>query len=318
MASTVSWSHQPAWRRWVYAAKPASWPKLLVPALLGQALGIAATGRLDGVALAVGAGFTVFDLLYIVFLNDWGDRQVDAIKRRRFPDGCAPKTIPDGILSAPAMLGAGMGCGIVALLLAVLGEAIIPRPGLFVAALGCLLLFVAYTLPPLRLNYRGGGELVEMTGVGVALPALHAYLQAGTPGLGALAAVLPGFALLSLASAVASGLSDEESDREGGKRTVTTTLGNRSARGAGEVAAMLGVTAWMVAGLAGIRWPLAAGALVAAYHLRDVQRLSDAAVTNAFRAQARYKHHLHLAIWRGGLVVAAASVLERLAAYGAS
>ena len=31
----------PVWRRWWYAAKPDSWPKLLVPTLLGQALGLA-------------------------------------------------------------------------------------------------------------------------------------------------------------------------------------------------------------------------------------------------------------------------------------
>ena len=74
---------RPAWRRWVYAAKPASWPKLLVPSLLGQGLGVAATGHLDVAALLLGLVFSVFDLLFIVFLNDWGDRDVDRIKRRR-------------------------------------------------------------------------------------------------------------------------------------------------------------------------------------------------------------------------------------------
>ena len=67
-----------------------------------------------------------------------------------------------------------------------------------------------------------------MFGVGIALPVFNLYIQAGTiprhvwPWIA-------GFACLSLASAVASGLSDEESDRAGGKRTFASTFGNRAA-----------------------------------------------------------------------------------------
>ena len=83
--------------RWLYAAKPGSWPKLLVPMLLGQAMGVAALGAVRVEAILVGVAFTVLDLLFIVFLNDYFDRRVDAVKREMFPDGCSPKTIPDGI-----------------------------------------------------------------------------------------------------------------------------------------------------------------------------------------------------------------------------
>lgn len=306
-------SEQPAWRRWVYAAKPASWPKLLVPSLLGQGLGVAATGRLDAAALLLGLLFSVFDLLFIVYLNDWGDRDVDRIKRRLFPDGCSPKTIPDGILPAHQLLFAGLLAGGLALTTAFVGATLLPRPGLGLAAALCLGIFVAYTLPPVRLNYRGGGELLEMVGVGVALPLLHAFLQAGRLDDPRLLQVLPGFALLSLASAIASGLSDEVSDRKGGKRTFATLLGNRLARAGCELSAGFGIVAWMVAAsLAPVptSWPLMVGAVVATYHLREVRRASDDAVTNAFRAQARYKLHLHRAIWRGGAAIAASAILD--------
>jgi len=308
-------SERPMWRRWVYAAKPASWPKLLVPSLLGQGLGVAATGRLDVAALFLGLLFSVFDLLFIVFLNDWGDRDVDQIKRRLFPDGCSPKTIPDGILPAHHLLFAGLLAGGMACTTAILGAALLPRPGLGWGAAVCLGIFVTYTLPPVRLNYRGGGEVLEMVGVGIALPLLHAFLQAGRLDDPRLLQVLPGFALLSLASAIASGLSDEVSDREGGKRTFVTLLGNRFGRGGCEIAAGMGIVAWMVAAaLAPVPtgWPLMVGAALAAYHLRDVRRTSDEAVTNAFRAQSRYKLHLHRAIWRGGASIAGAAVLDAL------
>lgn len=299
----------PTWKRWHYAAKPASWPKLLVPAALGQALGFAAGGRSLG-GLAFGLTFAVLDLIFVVFLNDWGDRHVDALKRRMFPRGCSPKTIPDGILPGPRLLGAGLAAGAAAIGLAVAAAAILDRPALPFAAAGCLALFAAYSLPPLRLNYRGGGELLEMVGVGVALPLLNLYAQRGSLAEGASHA-LPGFALLSLASALASGLSDERSDRIGGKRTVATALGNRLTRALTAASAYAGVAAWTIAGLGS--WPLLFGAAIASYHLHRMRAVSDEAVTDAFAAQGRYKAHLHRAIWWGALAVAGLEIARNLA-----
>jgi len=286
-------------RRWIHAAKPASWPKLLVPFVLGQALGT--WNGLSLEALAIGAAFTVLDLLFIVFLNDWGDREVDAIKRRMFPDGCSPKTIPDGILPAHHLLFAGLGAGALATALGFVGGAWLDRPWLGPGALGCLALFAAYSLPPLRLNYRGGGELLEMFGVGLALPCLQAYLQGGDltpPG----SSLLFGFAAMGLASAIASGLADERSDRRGGKRTFVTAFGNLAGRRAVEALAFVGASAWALSGLFDPAVPLFVGAPAALLALGWVGALiarSGAARTDAFAAQKHYKAALHHAIWRG-------------------
>lgn len=293
-------------RRWIAAAKPASWPKLLVPTVLGHAIGIAATRQLDLAALAAGLAFSVLDLLFIVFLNDWGDQEVDAVKRRMFPRSSA-KTIPDGILPAHHLLFAGAAAGALALGLAFGAGLLLGRPWLGPFAAGALLIFVAYTLPPIRLNYRGGGELLEMLGVGVALPWLHAYLQSGSLGPGPGFGLLPGFAALSLASAVASGLSDERSDRRGGKRTFVSVFGNRAGRLAVQG---LGLTGASLLALSyrfdpAIPWWCALAALtVALFHLERMRRASPAAVTDAFDAQRRFKAELHHAIWRSALVAA--------------
>lgn len=289
--------------RWLFAAKPASWPKLLVPTLLGQAIGLEHGGSIA--ALVLGAAFTFFDLLFIVFLNDYGDREVDAIKRAMFP-ASSPKTIPDGVLPAHHLLAAGVLAGGAALGVAVAAEFVLGRQGLSALAALALLVFVAYSLPPVRLNYRGGGEWLEMLGVAVVLPCFHAYLQGGTIAARGLW-LLPGYALMSLASAIASGLADERSDRRGGKRTFVTRFGNEAARRAVEALTFAGASAWALAGMLTDALPFWLGALPATVSFWSCGALlaaSGAARTDRFAAIARYKTELHRAIWRGGTVAA--------------
>lgn len=295
--------------RWWYALKPASWPKVLVPALFGQAVGAATTGHLSLGALAFGVLWMVADVSFIVLLNDWGDRDVDALKRRMFPQGCSPKTIPDGILPAGALLAAGLGAGGVALLLAWGAGLALGRPWLLPLAASGLLVFAAYTLPPLRLNYRGGGELLEVVGVGGVLPTLHVYAQCGQWAPAGWVSLAPGLLALSLSSALASGLSDEESDRAGGKRTFTTLWGNAVVRRGVEVSLGGGLLLWLGAScLAEDAPPLVAVVpavgVALPFGVRLVRR-SPSAVTNAFGAQAAYKGELHRAIWWGTFVLSA-------------
>jgi len=286
--------------RWRYALKLKSWPKLLVPTLLGQALGAHAMGRFDPFAAQLGAAFTVALVSFIVLLNDWGDQRVDAIKRQMFPKGCSPKTIPDGILRSEQLLYAGLGAGCIALALA-LASALITGEWR-VAAIGglSLAIFIAYTLPPLRLNYRGGGELLEMVGVGVVLPWYNMVLQGAAIDAG-ITPILGGYTLLCLASALASGIADEESDRKGGKTTFTTTFGNGATRFVIEtlVIVALFVWGWTARTLDPIVpreiWlpPL----LLLFWYRIQMRHHSAAALTNAFDAQRHYKKALHSAIW---------------------
>jgi 1,4-dihydroxy-2-naphthoate octaprenyltransferase len=295
------------------AAKPASWPKLLVPFALGQAMG---TERgFSFIGFALGLAFTIFDLIFIVFLNDWGDREVDALKRRMFGDRCGKKTIADGILSARTVLALGLAGGAGAAATGVCAELVLGRSGVALASLFALAIFAAYSLPPVRLNYRGGGELLEMLGVGVVLPWLNAYLQGGAL-VPSSVVLLGGFALLSLSSAIASGLADERSDRRGGKRTFVTMFGNALGRRAAEATALLGASAWALAGAltdALPWWLAAAAAMMAFWYVGAAIAKSRAASTDAFEAQRRYKASLHAAIWRGALVAAMLLAWKHLA-----
>ena len=55
---------------------------------------------------------------------------------------------------------------------------------------------------------------------------------------------MPGLVAMALASAIASGLADEDSDRAGAKVTLTTELGNSAARNVVESAIMAGALLW--------------------------------------------------------------------------
>ncbi|HEY8376845.1 MAG TPA: prenyltransferase [Nannocystis sp.] len=307
-------------RRWLYAVKPASWPKVLVPAILGQVLGFMSSGTWSWGGAAVGLGFALCATIYVVLLNDWFDVEVDALKRRMFPEAGSPKTIPDRILPAESVLLAGVGFGVMAVSIAMCGELFLPgRAGLMLGAVVAVALLPIYSAPPVRLNERGGGELVEAIGVGAVTPWLCAYAQSGVLDSPWYAWTLPGLMLLAFASAVASGLSDEESDRRGGKTTLTTVFGNRTARMTAEYAALGGFLVWMLAArTSGGGFPLLAvqvALLVAVLPWRTLVRESPHALTNCFQAQARYKAALHRLIWGASLALAATLLVLRLAGW---
>ncbi|MCA9636712.1 MAG: prenyltransferase [Myxococcales bacterium] len=281
---------------------------------LGQAIGVAAAGAWDPLATLLGAGQCVALLGAVVLLNDYGDREVDALKRHLYPDAGSPKTIPDGILGAQALLLAGLGAAALALAIGGAAELWLPRPGAFLGAAACLGIFVAYSFPPLRLNYRGGGEYLEMLGVGVLLPWFNAYLQGGDPAPALALALLPGFALLALASAVTSGLADEVSDRRGGKVTFTTRYGNVLSRTVGENLMIAGALLWAFAARTGALspWVVLPAVLALVIHWRDLLALSPTATTNAFPSIGRYKRALNQAIAESTLVLALALVIATI------
>jgi 1,4-dihydroxy-2-naphthoate octaprenyltransferase/chlorophyll synthase len=261
----------------------------------------------------------LLDGVFIVLMNDWADRDIDALKRRLLPRAGSPKTIPDRILPAPALLAAGLAAGLSAAITSLVAAHWLDRPLLGWAGFACLGVFVAYSLPPLRLNYRGGGELLEALGVGLLLPWTNAYAQSGRVA-GRELLVLSGYVVFSLASAVASGLSDEVSDRAGGKRTLVTLAGNAAARRVTEWLMAVGAGSWLLSALLApaslVKVALVAAALWVLAGLRELSRTGASATTHAYPEQGAYKRRLHRMIWGPGLLVAGAALASGLARGG--
>jgi 1,4-dihydroxy-2-naphthoate octaprenyltransferase/chlorophyll synthase len=294
------------------ALKVGGWPKILVPALLGQALGIFLGENFSLVHLLLPLGFTLGGLLYILLLNDWSDARVDLIKRRMFPQSCLAKTLPDGIFSSRTVVAMGLLSLAGAVICAALLSVPFARGWFLGGALAGVMLFQAYSFFPLKLNYRGGGELLEMLGVGLLLPWLHAYGQSGLlwhPMYGLFFGLLP----LSFASALADGLADEESDLVGGKRTFTTLLGNTAVRRWIARFFVAGCVVWL-AGAFYLRsfflWWLMlipVGCLV--YYFYRLSLISPAATTREFSAHRVYKGYLHRGIWLSTTLLALALLI---------
>ena len=204
-------------------ARPRAWPKLALPLAAGVSAGLAAGSRVAPLAAVLLGVFLVGDAMLIFAANDLVDEDADRV-RRAGEHTLTPKALLDGVVSRKAMAAAALtGSAIVLVAGQALASVTSQRAPAMLAG-AAVLCVVLYEFAPFKLNYRGGGELVEAFGVGVVLPLFGAAAcGAGCPR--ALAALLPALAFVSLASALASTLGDAEADAVAGKRTLAVRIG---------------------------------------------------------------------------------------------
>ena len=216
---------------WLRASRLPSQSYIAPPLLFGQAYHYHQTGQLDLAVLLVVQLFGIFDQLYIVYSNDYADQETDLLNRTSTAFSGGSRVLVDGDLQ-PRQLRAAIpitagGCMLCGLILALGFGRWLALP---LSALALLLLW-AYSYPPLRLSYRGGGELLQMLGVGLVLPCFGYQAQGGSLAdfpWAMLWVLLP----THLACAVATALPDEPSDRRSHKRTLVVWFGPRAARAA--------------------------------------------------------------------------------------
>jgi 1,4-dihydroxy-2-naphthoate octaprenyltransferase len=213
---------------------------LALPLLLGQVMAVHAGGRALDLATLVGVQlFGFLDQLFIVYANDWADQETDRHNRTATLFSGGSRVLVEGLLPARALGMAAIACA--GGLLAVSVGLAVGRgaPLLVPLAVAALALLWAYSYPPLRLSYRGGGELLQMVGVAVVLPLYGYVAQGGEPGRfpwALVAFLLP----THLGCAIATALPDEPSDRETGKLTLPARVGGE--RAAWAIVALNGLT----------------------------------------------------------------------------
>jgi len=211
-------------KAWLQASRLPSQSYIFFPLLLGQALRYAQTGQFNWTVFLLLHLYGLFLQLFIVYANDRADIETDRLNTTFTIFSGGSRTLVNGLITVrenyAAVLTVIVLNAAVGLALTALYQRILALP-LIALSLGLLWL---YSFPPVRLSYRGGGEFLQMMGVGLILPIFGYYGQAGS--LAAfpwhlLAFILP----CQLACAMATALPDEPSDRASSKRTAPVLLG---------------------------------------------------------------------------------------------
>jgi len=154
----------------------------------------------------------------IHYANEYADHETDALTDRTpFSGGSGAlveTNVPRRFVLRLAL--AGLAAGL--LVAGVLALAGVLGPGALVVLVGSTVAGWQYSLGPLRLAWRGWGELTNAALGGLALPVYGAAVVEGPLGTVALAS-LP-FALLVLLNLLATQWPDREADAAVGKRTL--------------------------------------------------------------------------------------------------
>lgn len=207
--------------------------------------------------------FLIGLLIHLVtaFVNDVADIRTDEANLSRTPFSGGSGVVVEGQISVSGLITGASGAGLLAVVLTI--------PMIFNLHVHWgILLFVGwgmlsatqYSLPPVRLSYRGGGEFLVLVTYSIALVWVGYFIQAGpvfSPITLALSIPI-GFAVFSLITITQ--FPDQEADRKAGKRSLVIIFGVKQTLlivSVAVVLSMLSVIGFLLMGLI----PISAGAL---------------------------------------------------------
>lgn len=209
-------------RAWLQATRPPSQLYLFFSVLWGQAYAFYQTGSYafrESLLLFV---YALFCQLMIVFANDYADMKTDAINCHASWFSGGSGVLHQGLISPRALFRAAVLSGLffmlMGLLFSYLKESLWP---LLLSGVSVFLLYL-HSFSPFQLAWKGGGELLQATGLGLILPLSSYLIQGGRdPNLFWFAPLF----LTQLACALATTFPDEDSDRMSGKHTLLVRTG---------------------------------------------------------------------------------------------
>jgi 1,4-dihydroxy-2-naphthoate octaprenyltransferase len=244
------------WRRaaaaWIAALRLQFHPMAWGAYGIGAAGAFNATGRFDPAAFWLGLTTLFFLEVTTVFTNDYFDFESDRRNRYFGPFTGGSRVLVDGRISLGRMRLGILLATILFLAAALALAAILPASGL--VALGLIaILALGYTTPPLKLCWRGLGELDVALTHSTAIILCGFLFQGGAwnASFPVLASV-PLF-LAVLPAIILSGIPDYEADHAAGKRSLAVVVGPRAAiRIAQAVTVLAALTAllWQYRGVA--------------------------------------------------------------------
>ncbi len=212
------------WRAWVLAARVPTLTAAVAPVAVGTA---AAAG--DGMFAPLPAIAALIAALCIQIGTNFHNDALDFLHGADTPHRLGPARVTQaGLLSSRQVLTGAYLCLGIAAAAGIYLVALRGWPVLMVG-LASFAAALAYTASPLRLGYRGLGDLFVFLFFGVVAVVGSDYVQTGSVRAVALAASVP-VGLLAAAILVLNNLRDIETDRAAGKRTLAVRLGARATR----------------------------------------------------------------------------------------
>ncbi len=209
---------------WLKASRIQSQSYIFLPLLFGQAFFVYQGNQINWTIFTIMTLFGLFDQFYIVYANDYADFETDCRNETFNIFSGGSRVLADKELQPIQLLKSSVVMAVLCLIcgiaLTMLHNRVFAVPIVIIA----LLLLFMYSYSPVKLSYRGGGEILQMVGVGIVLPLFGYYAQSGEftnfPWF-LLAVILP----TQLACAMATSLPDEPSDKQSGKRTMSVISG---------------------------------------------------------------------------------------------
>ncbi|MDR5658389.1 prenyltransferase [Serpentinicella sp. ANB-PHB4] len=167
--------------------------------------------------------------LFIVYANDYADYETDRQNKTFTPFTGGSRVLIEGYLSKKNILYGAVVMAIMCLFIGVLLSFYIGNAFILLLVIAGILLLYAYSFSPMKISYRGFGELLQMIGVGLVLPLIGYLSQGGNINAfpwTIIIIILPS----QLAMAISTSLPDEPSDRLSSKRTSVVILGHYKAK----------------------------------------------------------------------------------------
>ncbi|HMB01032.1 MAG TPA: prenyltransferase [Spirochaetota bacterium] len=215
-------------KAWLKAGRLTSQSYIMLPLVLGQVYAFKLTANFSLTAAVILHTAGIALQLFIIFANELADYKVDKQNRTFTLFSGGSRVLVDKQLTKKEIKWGILITGLTALLLSLY---LLCQYRLYLGPLFVLIAFLllwAYSYSPLKLSYRGGGELLQTAGLGVVLPVWAFYIQSGRVSgfpWQILVITLPS----QLACALTTALPDFPSDKEGGKRTGAVLMGPKAA-----------------------------------------------------------------------------------------
>lgn len=211
------------WKAWIQASRLPSQTYIFVPIFMGQVLGAQLSGAMDWGLFVIAQLMGVFCQLYIVYANDIADQETDSMNHSFNIFSGGSRVLVQKRLSSEGLTKGTylvIALGFAVSFATMFAWKLILAPVFFIA---CLVLLWMYSFRPFQLSYRGGGEILQMVGVGTVLPAMGFYFQSGS--LGGFPIDILGFILpTQLACAFSTTIPDYYSDEVSQKKTISVML----------------------------------------------------------------------------------------------